>query len=53
MTIPTTPSFSRSGRSGPGGKNVERVSADVSEALLCDLKAPGAVPDSDLQGAAK
>ena len=37
MTIPTTPSFSRSGRSGLGGKYSERVSADVPEALLCDL----------------
>ena len=37
MTIPTTPSCSRSGRSGLGGKYSERVSADVPEALLCDL----------------
>ncbi|MDD3355271.1 hypothetical protein [Zoogloea sp.] len=37
MTIPTTPSFSRSGRSGPGGKHTERISTDVSESLLCDL----------------
>ena len=37
MTIPTTPSFSRSGRSGPGGKHTERISTDVSESLLCDI----------------
>ncbi len=31
MTIPTTPSFSRSGRPGPGGKHAERISADAQE----------------------
>lgn len=30
-------SFSRSGRSGPGGKNIERISADVPVGLLCDI----------------
>ncbi len=33
----STPSFSRSGRSGSSGKQTERISTDVSEALLCDL----------------
>ena len=37
MTIPTIPSFSRSPRSGPSGKHPERISADVSESLLCDI----------------
>lgn len=31
MTIPPNPSFSRSGRSVAGGKNIERVSADVPD----------------------
>lgn len=37
MTSTLTPSFSRSGRSGSNGKQTERISTDVSEALLCDL----------------
>lgn len=36
-SLTPTPSFSRSGRSSVGGKQTERISTDVSEALLCDL----------------
>lgn len=55
MTIPTTLSFSRSGRSGPGGKHAERISTDVSESLLYDLAdaraSAAGVRVSDMHGA--
>ena len=55
MIIPTTPSFSRSGRSGPGGKHAERISTDVPESLLYDLAdahaSAAGVRASDMHGA--
>ena len=38
MTIPTNPSFSRSGRSGPGGKHAELISTDMHGAEFSGIE---------------